>query len=78
MSGLEILIYGFIGLVACFYAVFPAIGYLMERIVASCLKEKGTYERYMSLGMLFVASLICVTLMGYNAYAVLISFITLW
>ncbi len=77
MTGLEIAVYGLIAFIALFYIVSPVVGLLMDKIVNTCNKEEGTYERYVSLGFLLIVSLLCIALICFNAYAVAMSFITL-
>lgn len=77
MAGFEIAVYGLIAFIALFYIVSPVIGLLMDKIVNACNKEEGTYERYVSLGFLLIVSLLCIGLICFNAYAVVMSLITL-
>jgi len=77
MTGFEIAVYGLIAFIALFYVVSPVVGVLMDKLVSICQKEEGTYERYVSLGFLFIVSLTCIVLICFNAYSVVMSLIAL-
>lgn len=74
MAGIEILLFGLIVFIIAFYAICPLLGFIIEQTVDVCMKEQGTYERYMSLGLIFLAVIFCMSLIGYNVYSLIAGF----